>query len=102
MRQLILARDETHRLSIQLALDAAGIPYRASPNPSLPGYIDERRFWVEDADYERAHDAVIALDDHGPLDAPQITRRFKIFIVAAALAITGLWVLLWVIASRRG
>jgi len=100
MRQLILARDETHRLSIQLALDAAGVRYRASPNPSLPGYIDERRFWVEEADYDRAREAVLALDDHGPLTGALVTRRFRIFLIVAAAVIFGLWIALWATAKR--
>lgn len=100
MRPLILARDESHRLSIALALEAAGIPYRASPNPGVTGYIDDRRFWVDEKDYARALEAVLELDDHSPISGAQVTRRFKVFVVVGLPAIIGLWLLLWMIAGR--
>lgn len=101
MRELILARDESHRLSIRLALDSAGIPFRAAPSPSAAIEFDDRRFWVDDADYARARELVTSLDEHSPLGDAAVTRRFKIFVAVAALAIVSLWFLLWMTASSR-
>jgi hypothetical protein len=63
MRELITARDESHRLSIELALDAAGIPYATTSQSMMSsGYYLPVRFRVNDADYDQARQVVDALD----------------------------------------
>jgi hypothetical protein len=67
MRALITARDETHRLSIQLALESAGIPFITSAESVMSGgYYMPVRFTVNDRDYDLAREIVTALDvgDH--------------------------------------
>jgi hypothetical protein len=64
MRDLIRARDETHRLSIQLALEANGIPFTTNAiSMGSAGYLWPTQFWVvNDGDYDRAREIVLELD----------------------------------------
>jgi hypothetical protein len=63
MRALITARDESHRLSIQLSLESAGIPFVTTGESVMSGgYYMPVRFSVNDPDYDLAREIVTALD----------------------------------------
>ncbi|HXT14063.1 MAG TPA: hypothetical protein VN706_00440 [Gemmatimonadaceae bacterium] len=94
MRSLIRARDETHRLSVELALNANDIAFTTNAGSvTSAGYYRPMDFYVmNDADYDRAREVVLALDDHaGPYIEPAARRRMVlimgVFVMLLAAAI---------------
>ena len=89
MRQLIYHGDTTYVLSVQIALEAAGIPYVSSSfrTGAPTGLL------VAESDYERARDAIRELQDT-PMIAPGGSRTvLRILLAVAILVVAGMFVL---------
>ena|SRR5579862_2847460 len=95
-RLLVASGDASYVLSVQVALDAHGIPHREE-GPS--GWLwFPNRVIVHSADYERAKHAIKGLQETKTFQSPAETRRFVRFVIFAVVVLA--LSLIFIVISR--